>query len=251
MNGFDVRSSNESFVAIKNYGSEGSGAVQELVNLYSPAYLDRKEAAVDSWRYAYAKRALDAVAAFTMLLAFAIPGLMICAAILVTSRGPVFYREKRIGRYGRTFRIWKFRSMREAPSESSSKREASAHHEHVTYRTRKTQHDPRITAVGAFLRRWSLDEVPQFINVLRGEMSMIGPRPIIEAEACFYGDLLPFYLAATPGLSGLWQVSGRSNIDYPKRAALDASYVMDWSLRTDFDILVQTIPAVLKKTVAC
>ena len=105
--------------------------------------------------------------------------------------------------------------------------------------------------MGAFLRRWSLDEVPQIFNVLRGEMSMIGPRPIVEAEASFYNELLPFYLAATPGLSGLWQVSGRSNIDYPKRAALDASYVMDWSLWTDFEIFVQTIPAVLKKTGAC
>jgi len=186
-----------------------------------------------------------------MLVMLAIPGLFIAAAIIATSSGPVFYRERRIGRYGRTFEIWKFRTMHQKAPRLQKKHGSEAAGDHISYRTRKTRHDPRITSVGAFLRRWSLDEVPQIFNVLRGEMSMIGPRPIVEAEASFYNELLPFYLAATPGLSGLWQVSGRSNIDYPKRAALDASYVMDWSLRTDFEILVQTIPAVLKKTGAC
>lgn len=251
MNGFEVQSSTESFVGIESYGREGSAAVQEFVGTYPPVYLDRKEAAVDSWRYAYVKRMLDAFMASVMLVVLAIPGLFIAAAILATSRGPIFYRERRIGRYGRPFRIWKFRSMHTDASRPRGKHGAGGAGDDVAYRTRKNQHDPRITPIGGFLRRWSLDELPQLINVLRGEMSMIGPRPIIEAEACFYSDLLPFYLAATPGLSGLWQVSGRSNIDYPKRAALDASYVLEWSLKSDFEILVQTIPAVLKKTGAC
>jgi undecaprenyl-phosphate galactose phosphotransferase len=109
----------------------------------------------------------------------------------------------------------------------------------------KRQPDPRVTLIGRFLRRWSLDEVPQLINVLRGDMSLIGPRPIVKAETYYYKDLLPFYLAATPGLSGLWQVSGRSDLDYDERAKLDASYVRNWSLAADLKIFLRTIPAVL------
>ena len=112
---------------------------------------------------------------------------------------------------------------------------------------RKHLRDPRITAIGGFLRRWSLDEIPQLFNVLRGEMSLVGPRPIVETETAFYGDLLPYYLAASPGLSGLWQVSGRSRVDYDRRAKLDALYVQSWSLGADFNILFRTIPAVLSR----
>jgi len=111
----------------------------------------------------------------------------------------------------------------------------------------KQRRDPRITAVGGFIRRWSLDELPQLLNVIRGEMSLICPRPIVEAEARFYGNLLAFYLAATPGLSGLWQVSGRSNVDYAERAKLDALYVRSWCLEADLDIFFRTIPAVLSR----
>ena len=111
----------------------------------------------------------------------------------------------------------------------------------------KNRRDPRITSVGSLLRRWSLDELPQLFNVIRGEMSLIGPRPIVEAEARFYGRLLVFYLAATPGLSGLWQVSGRSNVDYPERAMLDALYVRSWCLDADLQILIRTVPAVLSR----
>ena len=110
---------------------------------------------------------------------------------------------------------------------------------------RKGLRDPRITPVGGFLRRWSLDELPQLINVVRGEMSLIGPRPIIYAEAKFYGDQFSHYLAVSPGMSGLWQVSGRSCVDYDKRVVLDKFYVESWSLRFDFSILFRTIPAVL------
>jgi len=107
--------------------------------------------------------------------------------------------------------------------------------------------DPRITAVGGFLRRWSIDELPQLINVLTGDMSLIGPRPIVEAETVLYGKLISVYMTAIPGLSGLWQVSGRSHIDYDKRAKMDANYVQSWSLSGDFMILLRTIPAVLSR----
>jgi lipopolysaccharide/colanic/teichoic acid biosynthesis glycosyltransferase len=113
------------------------------------------------------------------------------------------------------------------------------------WRVHKTHSDPRITPIGGFLRRWSLDELPQLLNVFRGDMSLIGPRPVIAAEVPLYGHLQHFYLAATPGLSGLWQVSGRSNVSFAARANLDASYVRNWSLPGDFAILLRTVPAVL------
>jgi lipopolysaccharide/colanic/teichoic acid biosynthesis glycosyltransferase len=209
-----------------------------------PLYALPAEAPVDSWRYRFVKRSFDILFALLMAAAFAVPCLVIAALIRITTNGPIFYREERIGREGVPFRIWKFRSMRPTlPARSV----AGARAERVVlqWRMKKHHHDPRITRIGGFLRRWSLDELPQILNVLRGEMSLIGPRPIIEAETSQYRNLLRFYLAATPGLSGLWQVSGRSDIDYEERAKLDASYVCAWSLRLDFKILLRTIPAVL------
>jgi len=181
-------------------------------------------------RYRYLKRAIDLLCSLILLILFAVPGLLIAAAIVLTSRGPVFYREERIGRGGKPFKIWKFRSMhRNAPHKSR-------------IQARRTG-----GVVLGFLRRWSLDELPQLFNVLTGEMSLVGPRPIVESETVLYGDLLPYYLAATPGLSGAWQVSGRSEVGYDDRARLDAIYVSLWSMKTDFDILFRTLPAVLSR----
>ena len=199
-------------------------------------FIDPTELPVYSWKYTYIKRAIDLIGSSVMLTVFLVPGLVIALAILLTSPHPVFYSEQRVGRNGTPFRIWKFRSMRPH----------GAHRMHVLqWRMDKRRHDPRVTTIGRFLRRWSLDEVPQLFNVLRGDMSLIGPRPIVMAETYHYKHLLSFYLAATPGLSGLWQVSGRSDIDYDGRAKLDASYVTNWGLRSDLMILLRTIPAVL------
>jgi len=197
-------------------------------------------AGLDSWHYRYVKRAVDVVGALLMLALFLVPGLLIALAILITSPYPVFYCEERIGRYGVPFRIFKFRSMR--PHTPHRDRPDGIV---LQWRMDKQRHDPRVTFIGRFLRRWSLDEVPQFFNVLRGEMSLIGPRPIVKAETYYYKHLLSFYLAATPGLSGLWQVSGRSDLNYPERSRLDATYVQNWSLAADFKIILRTIPAVL------
>jgi len=198
---------------------------------------------VQSWKYQWGKRFVDVVGASVLLLAALFPSLIISLFIVATSRGPVFYRELRVGRGGRLFRIWKFRSM------SSSTRSESMFHPSspnaLRWRVLKSHRDPRITKVGTFLRRWSLDEIPQILNVLRGEMSLVGPRPVIEAEIPLYANMKHFYLAASPGMSGLWQVSGRSNTTFTKRASLDASYVANWSLRSDFVILAKTLPAVI------
>jgi lipopolysaccharide/colanic/teichoic acid biosynthesis glycosyltransferase len=228
---------------------EGDAIASE--SIYSANYLLSTGEPVDSWRYRYVKRAFDVLCALMLTTIFAIPGLLIAATILLTSEGPVFYREERIGRDGRPFRIWKFRSMYRNAARRGSIAGTQPGDNVLQWRMRKHLRDPRITVIGGILRRWSLDELPQLFNVLGGEMSLIGPRPIVEAETTFYGNLLPFYLAATPGLSGLWQVSGRSSVDYPKRAKLDALYVRSWSLETDLSILFRTIPAVLSRIGAC
>lgn len=229
---------NEPFVAV----DENSVAAEFIRPAYS---LSPVELPLDSWRYRYVKRIFDVVCALLMLVAFAIPGLVIAVLIRLTTRGPVFYREVRIGRDGVPFRIWKFRSMR--PHGVAQRHISGAHSDGIVlqWRMRKHMYDPRITTMGRFLRRWSLDELPQLVNVLRGEMSLIGPRPVVKAETYLYKHLLPYYLAATPGLSGLWQVSGRSDLDYDERAMLDATYVQTWSLSADIRILLRTVPAVL------
>lgn len=201
---------------------------------------------LDSWRYRYVKRAVDIVLATMMGLVLLIPGILIALCIYLTTPYPVFYSEERIGRRGVPFRIWKFRSMRPHAAVQHS---SGWHSEGAVlqWRIRKHGNDPRVTSIGCFLRRWSLDELPQLYNVLRGEMSLIGPRPVIKAETHFYEHLLPYYLAATPGLSGLWQVSGRSDLDFDERARLDTRYVETWSLRSDLMILLRTIPVVLAR----
>jgi len=208
------------------------------------SYLLPGQLPLQSWRYRYVKRILDITGALLMIAVFLIPGTLIALAILLTSPYPVFYSEERIGRGGKPFRIWKFRSMR---PHLTPHRVVGGHSEGVVlqWRMDKRGHDPRVTAIGRFLRRWSLDEVPQVFNVLRGDMSLIGPRPVVKAETHYYKQLLPFYLAAIPGLSGLWQVSGRSDLDFAERARLDAAYVQNWSLTADLKILLRTIPAVL------
>jgi exopolysaccharide production protein ExoY len=199
---------------------------------------------LNSWRYLRVKRWIDILGSLSMILISLIPALLIAVMIALTSEGPVFYHETRIGRGGRPFRIWKFRSMCTAKHWEEVVKAGSSGETFLHWRVHKNLSDPRITPLGAFLRRWSLDELPQVLNVLRGEMSLIGPRPVTAAEVPLYGHLRHFYLAAIPGLSGLWQVSGRSNVSFAARANLDASYVRNWSLWTDFSILLRTVPAV-------
>jgi exopolysaccharide production protein ExoY len=238
---FQTQSTQDSSAVAYESNAIRSGAID------APGYYPSDQPPVESWRYEYVKRGLDLLCAATMLLVFAIPGLLIAAAILLSSEGGVFYREERIGRGGRPFRIWKFRSMCRHAAQTEHISPAPPGLIPAHRRMRKHLTDPRVTTVGGFLRRWSLDELPQLLNVLRGEMSLIGPRPIVQVETVLYGDLLGFYLDVKPGLSGLWQVSGRSDVGYESRARLDASYVRSWSLRGDLVILLRTIPAVFKR----
>jgi exopolysaccharide production protein ExoY len=200
---------------------------------------------LESWTYRYFKRSIDILGSGILLILFAAPGLLIALAVLLTSKGPAFYRENRIGRNGRIFRIWKFRSMYADAAHRAHVIDSKTGAKTIEWRMRKNGFDPRITPIGRFIRKWSLDELPQLINVLRGEMSLIGPRPIVKSEAIFYGDLFKYYLEAVPGLSGLWQVSGRSRVEYKERAELDAAYVQNWSLKMDAVIFCRTFSAVL------
>jgi lipopolysaccharide/colanic/teichoic acid biosynthesis glycosyltransferase len=220
-------------------------------SFFTPHLRKLDEAPAISVRYLYVKRAIDVLFSLMVIPTFLLPGLVIAAAIVLTSKGPVFYREVRIGKNGRRFRIWKFRSMYSDANQRSRMTAVESHGKGLHWRMRKDLRDPRITPVGNFLRVWSLDEIPQFLNVLSGEMSLIGPRPIVPEEQPLYGDLMDYYLRVKPGLSGLWQVSGRSKVDYGRRAELDAKYVRTWSLQSDFCVLFRTISVVLRRDGAC
>ena len=192
-----------------------------------------------------AKRALDIglVLLGLLLLWPLILGLVVLLKVM--DPGPVLYGHRRVGFGGREFRCWKFRTMvvdgdavlerhlRENPADAALWKEQ-----------RKLVNDPRVTPLGAVLRKLSLDELPQLLNVLKGEMSLVGPRPIVQAELDHYGISARHYLATRPGLTGQWQISGRSDTTYAERVRLDRFYVTNWSLWRDLRIIFLTIPAV-------
>ena len=180
-------------------------------------------------------------------LLFLLPLLLVIAALVrLDSPGPALFRQNRLGQNGVLFSCLKFRSMAgdaEQRLDALLQRDPQALAEWTLHR--KLSADPRITRLGAFLRRSSLDELPQLINVLRGDMSLVGPRPIVLDEIGHYGRRLAIYCRVRPGISGLWQVSGRSDTSYRRRVACDVLYVRRKSLRLDLQIVLATIPAVL------
>ena len=172
---------------------------------------------------------------------------IISALVGLTSRGPVFYRQRRLGRQGRPFLIWKFRTMyadaeRRLQTLLKERPDLAAEWE----AKRKLQDDPRITPFGRFLRRTSLDELPQLLNVFAGDMSLIGPRPIVEEEVSRYGERYDVLSRVKPGVTGLWQSQGRSDTDYVRRVFLDVYYVMNWSIWLDLWILCRTLGTVVQ-----
>lgn len=200
----------------------------------------------------WAKSALDlalSILAFVCFLPFFV---VIPVLVKLTSRGPVFYRASRLGKGGKPIRVWKFRSMYAdadarlkvlLTSDSKIKAEFEANF--------KIQNDPRVTPIGRILRKTSLDEIPQLFNVFAGEMALIGPRPIVEKEVAYYGKAYSVFSAVKPGITGLWQASGRSETDYARRVALDVHYVLNWSPWLDVWILFRTVGAVLFMKGAC
>lgn len=193
-----------------------------------------------------ARSFVDRVFSLLMLLFFLPFFATIAAIILFTERGPVFFAHERIGKDGRTFRCLKFRTMcldakYQLEHHLANNPEARAQWE----KNQKLDNDPRITCVGEFLRKTSLDELPQFWNVLKGDMAVVGPRPIVADEMPRYGDQLSAYLSVKPGITGLWQVSGRSLTTYDERVALDVEYVQTRSFLKDAVIVLKTIKAVV------
>ena len=166
--------------------------------------------------------------------------------VRLDSRGPVIYRQKRVGKDGKEFMIWKFRTMA-ADADQMLEKYFDTYPEYRTEwnDSKKIKKDPRVTNAGKILRRLSLDELPQIYNILRGEMSVVGPRPIMEEEIQYYDDSYSLYTRVKPGLTGLWQVSGRNDVSYEQRVSLDDYYVNNWSIWLDIYILFRTIKAVL------
>jgi Undecaprenyl-phosphate galactose phosphotransferase WbaP len=191
------------------------------------------------------KTALEVLVATLLMIVVSLPFLIIMFIVRLDG-GPAFYRHKRVGAGGREFNCLKFRTMvLDADRVLSEVLARDCVLADQWARTRKLANDPRITRVGRFLRNSSLDELPQLINVLRLEMSLVGPRPIVESEIPLYGEGFAHYCAVRPGMTGLWQVSGRSKISYEKRVELDMWYVDNWSLWKDIVVLLKTIPTVL------
>lgn len=172
--------------------------------------------------------------------------------IKLTSKGPVFYRAMRLGKGGRAIRVWKFRSMyADADERLKSLLTADPALKKEYEANFKIRDDPRVTPLGRFLRKTSLDEIPQLFNVFSGEMALIGPRPIVEKEIPYYGKAYSVFSSVKPGITGLWQASGRSDTDYARRVSLDTYYVLNWSPWMDVWILFRTVGAVLFMRGAC
>jgi undecaprenyl-phosphate galactose phosphotransferase len=201
---------------------------------------------LDGMAYNQVKRIFDIVLA-SIALILAAPALLAISLLVRLDGGTALYSHKRVGQRGQLFNCLKFRSMRTdsdellrqvLKSDDTARAEWEADH--------KLTDDPRVTPLGRFMRATSIDELPQLINIVRGDMSLVGPRPIVEAELVKYGQHRDLYLRAIPGLTGLWQVSGRSDTTYEQRVALDVEYIKRWSLSLDLVILLRTIRVVLK-----
>ena len=191
-------------------------------------------------------RVLDVSLSLLALLFLAPIFLFIAVVVRLQDGGPALFAHARIGQDGRRFNCLKFRSMRPDSDARLHQLLAGDPQARIEWaRDHKLRNDPRITPLGGFLRRSSLDELPQFLNVLRGEMSLVGPRPIVEAEVARYGHYFASYCANKPGITGLWQISGRNDVGYRRRVAMDVIYARRRNIRLYLWILLATAPAVL------
>ncbi len=203
----------------------------------------RSQLGLQSRRVLASAQAFLALAALIILLPLLV---LICIAIYIQDGGPVLFGHQRVGQGGRPFTCLKFRSMaKDAEARLAALLAADPKARAEWSRDFKLRRDPRVTKLGDLLRRSSLDELPQLVNVIRGEMNLVGPRPIVLAEAARYGWRIRHYHAVKPGITGLWQVSGRNDLSYRRRVAMDSLYARRRGVVLDFRILVLTIPAVL------
>lgn len=199
------------------------------------------------WSSRILKRLFDICASLAIIIMLS-PLLLYISIRVRTDGGPAIYGHERIGKGGKSFKCLKFRSMVINSKDVLENLLATDTEARIEWsETFKLKNDPRVTKIGGYLRRTSLDELPQLFNVLKGEMSLVGPRPIITAELARYNEEVDYYLLSKPGMTGLWQVSGRSDVDYETRVYLDAWYVKNWSMWNDIAILFKTVGVVLKR----
>lgn len=194
------------------------------------------------------KRLMDFSIALTGVILISPLLLAMAIAIKVSSEGPVLYPSKRIGKGYKPFFMYKFRTMQ---PNADSLREQLRQQANLQGELFKIENDPRITPIGQFLRKYSLDELPQLLNVIKGEMSLVGPRPLPEDESLLFEEPYTRRFSVKPGITGLWQVSGRSGLNFKKLCELEFTYISKWTLLKDIQILFQTIPAVLFSKGAC
>jgi Undecaprenyl-phosphate galactose phosphotransferase WbaP len=200
------------------------------------------------WPARLTKRIFDTVTALILLILLS-PLMLAIAYLVRRDGGPAWFAHPRIGKKSRVFKCYKFRTMVvDAEKQLENLLQQSPELRQQWLAERKLQSDPRINSIGHFLRRTSLDELPQLLNVVLGEMSLVGPRPVVRSELRRFGADVGYYLMIRPGMTGLWQISGRSNLDYKKRVYLDVWYVKNWSLSYDLVILIKTIKVVLSRT---
>src|SRR5207248_7981252 len=198
---------------------------------------------------ALSKRAFDIIVSFMFLVLLSPLFLLIAILVWLEDRGPIFFAQTRVGRYGREFKMYKIRSMcHDAEKRLKEVLDKNQQKEGVTF---KLKDDPRITRTGKWLRKFSLDELPQFFNVLIGDMSLVGPRPPVPGEVSKYSLAQRRRLAIKPGITCFWQISGRAEIDFSGQVQLDVDYIENVSLWTDMKILARTVPAVLSGNGAC
>jgi len=191
------------------------------------------------------KRSFDLVLAVILLLPLLVIMGVIALLIKATSRGPIFFVQQRVGLQGGTFDLLKFRTM-SSDAEERLRNDSELWKKYVENDYKLPEgDDPRQTGIGTILRKTSLDELPQIFNILKGEMSFVGPRPVVSWELEIYGEKAPIFLSARPGITGHWQVSGRSKINYPRRAELELEYVARQGFLFDLWILIKTVPVVL------
>jgi lipopolysaccharide/colanic/teichoic acid biosynthesis glycosyltransferase len=193
--------------------------------------------------YCRSKRAMDIVLASIGLLLLSPVFLIVAVLIKLTSRGPVSFVQTRVGRGGKEFNCYKFRSM--VANAEEMQQELGAQNQHVDDRTFKMRRDPRVTTIGQCLRKTSIDELPQLLNVLKGEMSIVGPRPPLPREVARYQRHELRRLDVLPGLTCIWQVCGRGDVPFPKQVEMDIAYVEQQSLLLDLKLIAMTIPAVV------
>lgn len=194
------------------------------------------------------KRIFDVLLSL-LLLPILVPIIALLYVVVRLEGGPGFFGHMRVGQDGHLFRCWKIRTMVPDAKERLEELLATSEDARKEWEAdRKLRNDPRVTRLGSFLRKSSLDELPQIWNVLKGEMSLVGPRPVTESELVLYGSKVGSYLALRPGVTGLWQVSGRNDVSYDERVNLDIEYQARLSLATDIRILYQTVGAVLSRT---